>query len=345
MSDLDLARSTNTSTTTPVKYVKVLNESLNHYGFQYKLGLNEDTIPFNPTGSCEPGGLYFTDFDSFVSFLSRGTLIADVEVPDGELIYTDPEDRDNFKAHRIIISNIRPIKDLTEWQNQEFCLKAVRNYAKSLLWVPQQTEELCLAVVEHNGGGLQYIKPENQTKNICVAAVKSRAIALLFVRPDLLTSKLLAVAVKCHNHGLSYVKPELQTEELCLVAVRSYGGAINYMKEEIKTESICLEAVKDDGLILKYIPNKYKTREVCLAAVGQNEWAIQYVPDELQTYELCKLAIKNDPDTLRFVKNQTKEICLYTLRFKPDVLDNVKPELRTPELIQAAVDKLDYIFG
>ncbi len=68
---------------TPVKYVKVLNESLTHNRFQYKLGLNEDGIAAD---SGEPGSLYFTNFDDFVSFLNYGTLIADVEVPEVDTI-------------------------------------------------------------------------------------------------------------------------------------------------------------------------------------------------------------------------------------------------------------------
>ncbi len=254
----------------PVKYVKVLNESLNHNGFQYKLGLNEDTLPFNPAGECEPGGLYFTTMDAFVGYLYRGTLIADVDLPEGESVYTDPEENYNFKAHRIIISNIRPIKELPQWQDPEFCLNAVRSNIRSLQYVPQQTEELCLEAIERNGAGIYYIKPENQTEKICIAAVKSRAMTLLFIRPDLLTHEVLLTAVKKHNHGLSYVNPKLQTEELCLAAVGRYGGAINYVKEEFKTEAICLAAVKDDGLMLGYMPDMYKTADVWLQLSKMN---------------------------------------------------------------------------
>ena len=34
------------------QFQKCLNNDLNHNGFQYNIGLNKDTITFNPIGSC-----------------------------------------------------------------------------------------------------------------------------------------------------------------------------------------------------------------------------------------------------------------------------------------------------
>ena len=36
----------------------------NHHGYQYKDGLNILQEPFAETGSCVPGGFYFTDIDN-----------------------------------------------------------------------------------------------------------------------------------------------------------------------------------------------------------------------------------------------------------------------------------------
>ena len=44
-----------------MKYYKITNKEENHNGFQYKDGLNIDTIEFDPNGSCRPGGLYYTN--------------------------------------------------------------------------------------------------------------------------------------------------------------------------------------------------------------------------------------------------------------------------------------------
>ena len=47
-----------------ITYYKLVRDDYTHHNFTYKLGLNIDSIKFNPIDSCEPGGLYFTDFDN-----------------------------------------------------------------------------------------------------------------------------------------------------------------------------------------------------------------------------------------------------------------------------------------
>lgn len=39
------------------KFYKFLNDDLTHHNFQYKIGLNIDIKPFNPTYLCSNGGL------------------------------------------------------------------------------------------------------------------------------------------------------------------------------------------------------------------------------------------------------------------------------------------------
>src|SRR5271156_4589482 len=104
------------------KYVKILAENLIHHNFQYKEGLNIDTIPFNPSGECEPGGLYYCEREKAYLYANFGPFIADVEIPDDARIYAEP---DRYKADKIIISNIRrwdgefteKEKKLIVWQN------------------------------------------------------------------------------------------------------------------------------------------------------------------------------------------------------------------------------------
>ena len=84
---------------------------MNHYGFQYKEGLNEDTRDFNEKENSF--GLHFADQSSIMSFLEYGDdLIAEVEIPIGESIIAFKSECDNsnkYKAKRIILKNIRPL--------------------------------------------------------------------------------------------------------------------------------------------------------------------------------------------------------------------------------------------
>ena len=92
------------------KLYKILNDKENHNYFQYHEGLNVDTQPFNPKGSCEPGGLYFSDVEQILEFLDYGPYIREVTIPARVPVYQDP-DGNKYKAHQIILGSRREWKD------------------------------------------------------------------------------------------------------------------------------------------------------------------------------------------------------------------------------------------
>ena len=86
--------------------IKFLRQDMNHFGFQYKEGLNVDTNVFYPRGSCLGGGLYFTTHKHRYNYCGIGPLIADVEIPLDAKVYSDPCGT-KWKSDRIILKNIR----------------------------------------------------------------------------------------------------------------------------------------------------------------------------------------------------------------------------------------------
>lgn len=92
-----------------MKYYKILNREENHNGMQYKTGLNVDILPFNPSGGCEDGGIYFAKED-ILAFLNYGCWIREVTLPDGEEVYENPNgEPKKWKAHRVILGERRKI--------------------------------------------------------------------------------------------------------------------------------------------------------------------------------------------------------------------------------------------
>lgn len=104
-----------------MKYYKVLNIDECHHGFQYKEGLNVDTLPFYPKGRCEAGGLYFASED-ILYFLDYGPIIREVTLPEGEEVYKDNEGvvcyehPIKYKAHRIILGPRQNTNDMKFWE-------------------------------------------------------------------------------------------------------------------------------------------------------------------------------------------------------------------------------------
>ena len=55
-----------------------------------RTGTYIDPLNFNPSGSCQAGGLYFTDIDHIFDFVDYGDNIATIKIPVNTPVYKDP---------------------------------------------------------------------------------------------------------------------------------------------------------------------------------------------------------------------------------------------------------------
>jgi hypothetical protein len=85
-------------------YYKITNETENHYNYQYSNNLNILSTPFNKTGSCVPGGFYFTTKEFIHKFYDYGINIRKISLPyedsDFQMI-CDPSGN-KWRANKII---------------------------------------------------------------------------------------------------------------------------------------------------------------------------------------------------------------------------------------------------
>ena len=85
-----------------MNFYKILNEKENHNGYQYKTGLNIDSKPFQPSGDCESGGIYYARED-ILAFLNYGCYLRKVTIPADAKVYENPGSPKKWKADRIIL--------------------------------------------------------------------------------------------------------------------------------------------------------------------------------------------------------------------------------------------------
>jgi len=83
-------------------YYKITNETETHNGLKYKTGLNLDPRPWNPSGNCEPGGIYFSRED-ILAYLDYGCWLRKVTLPPDTPIYANPGTVVKWKAPRVIL--------------------------------------------------------------------------------------------------------------------------------------------------------------------------------------------------------------------------------------------------
>jgi hypothetical protein len=82
------------------------------------------------------------------------------------------------------------------------------------------------------------------------------------------------------------------------------------------------DAVHEDPNALQYVPEKYQSGELCMLAIKQNINAIKYVIN--QTEELCLKVIDLYStyiceDFITHIKNPTENICVKLLETKRDI--------------------------
>jgi hypothetical protein len=86
-----------------MKYYKIFEEEEKHHGLQYHDGFVEDTIPWDPSGSCKPGGIHFASKDIF-AFLWIGPWLREVTIPeDTPVLIETTVGFETFKAPRVIL--------------------------------------------------------------------------------------------------------------------------------------------------------------------------------------------------------------------------------------------------
>ena len=144
-------------------FYKVVREDLTHNEVVYKLGLNIDPLKFNPKGSCQSGGLYFTDIENIGKYFDYGNLVAYITIPNDALIYKDPEG-DKWKADRFIIDRFEPFESF--WCKPEVYSSNIKHCYLILQYMKEQTHDICLKAVRIYGGALQFVK--EKTHYICL---------------------------------------------------------------------------------------------------------------------------------------------------------------------------------
>ncbi len=153
-----------------MKYYRLTNEIELHRGMQYKTGINTDILPFNPSGECSAGGLYF---------LSEAQLVqCCVQVVEfywiREVTFDDPEEdiyveKYSYKTHRFTLSDRIYVTYDTIGQYIRVSDNYIRNKISDMNfeWIKMEmrTIEICKIFVEKDKSMIKYV-PEHLRQQI-----------------------------------------------------------------------------------------------------------------------------------------------------------------------------------
>lgn len=121
-----------------IKFVHKENEKyVSNNRFEYKIGENKDINPFDPSGSCKKGGLYYTDMKHGGEYAwIFGDHVAIIEIPPTAQTYTEPC-KTKYKADTIIVKEIMPFSDFANSIPDEYLLDWIREYPPTLKNIDQ----------------------------------------------------------------------------------------------------------------------------------------------------------------------------------------------------------------
>ncbi|MCC0726709.1 DUF4116 domain-containing protein [Clostridioides sp. ZZV14-6045] len=129
----------------------------------------------------------------------------------------------------------------------------------------------------------------------------------------------------------------MKRERIDLYWIRKYPWALKYAEKQ--TYDMCLEAVTQNGLLLEDVRwdelnlTKEQIYNLYIIAVRQDGLALRYIKN--QTEEICMEAVKQDGRALKYVKNQTEEICIEAV--KEDGLTLIEVKEQTDKICKEAL--------
>jgi len=191
-----------------VTYYKVCDAQgrTRHGTFKYNLGLGElthdpEVTDAKPLTPCRRG-LHFTTWEYIWKWIS--------ELGYTHVFTVKPVGMIKEYQDKVLCASLRtmgPLRSIHEFVNEDMCadqrMEMVKYNGMLLMYIDDQTPEICLAAVRQNGWALEYVR--EQTPDICLAAVRRDGLALRFVTHQTLEICMAAVKKDCRVYP--YVEP------------------------------------------------------------------------------------------------------------------------------------------
>ncbi len=158
---------------------------------------------------------------------------------------------------------------------------------------------------------------------------KQPTVALIYTPTQ--TPELCRAALKKYGQALKYVR--CPTPELELIAVSQAGCALEYVKE--RTDTLVDIALTNDHWVWTKIEVAEKTPEFTLHAISLNPKVLRWITD--QTEEMCLRAVRQDGFLLADAKVRTRRVLLAAVRQNGRAIRYVERDERTDEIDQVAL--------
>ena len=132
-------------------------------------------------------------------------------------------------------------------------------------------------------------------------------------------------------------------EELYLIALKhcprkieEFDKVLKLIPQDYLSDEFLLKYIQENPYILEHSDLENKSADFYLQVVQQNGYALRFLRQ--QTPEICLAAVQQDGEALRYVRQQTAEICLAAVKRNPSLICS-RVQQQTPEICLAAVQQ------
>lgn len=245
---------------------------------------------------------------------------------------------------------------------EELCMVALGDNPLLLKDMHKQTENMSMVAVIKDPEAIVFV--ENQTFDICKSVLEVKGDCIRHIHAP--TDQLRMIALQQDIDSYKFMSgTRLSHDILLYVAQKRPTYIIEFIDDpylsivDTDLEKVVIEAITQDPKLIQQIPY-HQTDKICKAAINKDPESfvhIQYKTDELiklalsknglllkhvnpQTYEHCEIAIKNNAMSLESVIDQTDELCMLAINLNYKALGCIREQ--TFEHCLTAVSKHFY---
>lgn len=201
------------------------------YEFVYSDGLNVDTVPFNPTGYCSAGGLYFTNIENFFCHChTYHTHVVEVIVPDDAKVYIEHR---KYKADKLILK-LQDRRTITKFICEEY-----------------QRLTICGGSSDFIINTFKLIPTDKLTEDMVkyfVNFIKCGKFSLNFVPEHLKTAEICELAVENADWSIQFVPAHLLTLEMCNKVILNNPHLIAYIPEHFRAHLTSIKQLTEEEI-------------------------------------------------------------------------------------------------
>lgn len=217
-------------------------------------------------------------------------------------------------------------------------IEAIKQNARIIKLVNYPSQEMYFEAVKKDGMILEMVENQNKTQEICEAAVKQNGMAINFVPEEMRTPELFQLAITFGRYpdAIKLSKNPTDDMKISIIKIFGYFNGCDYGFE--MTRDLLIKIISEGDItndtsmhhgtpqfitcIDDMITQSQTTQTIGGVSIEYGSPIIQLIntlPEEL----LIKLVAKK-PLAIRFIINQSSDVCLTAMRTDPSAVSLIR---------------------